>query len=338
MDSFFKDTRSKLLGLCAGMCLLILVFGISMLVGQVKTPIKAAFDAYFNFDPTSTEHLVIKTTRISRSTIAMVIGASLAVSGALMQALTRNPLASPSIFGINAGALFFVVFATVFLSVNSLMQLMGIAFIGASTAAVMVFFLGSLGKDSLSPIKIILAGAAITAFFSSFTQGMLVIDEQSLEGVLFWLGGSVSGRTIEMVLPLLPFIMGAGLVALLLGNSINILTSGEDIAKGLGQQVFVVKILMGVVIVILAGGSVAVGGSIGFIGLIVPHFVRFYVGNDYKWIIPYCAICGSILLIVADIVARVVIVPEEMPIGIMTAIIGAPFFILIARKGGIRDE
>ncbi|WZL71975.1 iron ABC transporter permease [Clostridiaceae bacterium 35-E11] len=327
------NRRLKIAGILIGLCVLGLTFVLSMALGQVRTPIKTLVEAFTNYDPYSTEHIIITTTRIARSSIATLIGASLAVAGALMQALTRNPLASPSIFGINSGALFFVVFATVFLAINSLVQLMWIAFLGGAIAAVMVFFLGSLGRDSLSPIKIVLAGAAITAFFSSFTQGLLVLDEQSLEGVLFWLGGSVSGRSLDMLLPILPFMVGAGIIALFLGNSINILNSGEDIAKGLGQRVLLLKILIGMVIILLAGGSVAVGGSIGFIGLIVPHLVRSLVGIDYRWIIPYCAVYGGILLLLADVVARLVIMPEEMPIGVMTAFIGVPFFIYIARRG-----
>jgi iron complex transport system permease protein len=159
------------------------------------------------------------------------------------------------------------------------------------------------------------------------------MDEQSLEGVLFWIGGSVAGRTLDMLAPVLPFMLGAGILSFLLGNSINILSTGDDVAKGLGQRTILVKILMGIVIVFLAGGSVAVGGSIGFIGLIVPHIVRGLVGIDYRWIIPYCAIFGASLLLLADVIARFVIMPEEMPIGVMTAMIGAPFFIYIARRG-----
>lgn len=338
MNPLLSQKRWKMNGLLIGLCILGIAFGLSMALGQVRTPIRTLVEAFTDYNPSSTEHIILATTRISRSSIATLIGASLAVSGALMQALTRNPLASPSIFGINSGALFFVVFATVFLPIDSLTQLMWIAFLGGAIAAVMVFFLGSLGRDSLSPIKIVLAGAAITAFFSSFTQGMLVIDEQGLQGVLFWLGGSVSGRSMDMLLPILPFMITAGIVALFLGNSINILTSGDDIAKGLGQQVLLVKILMGIVIVLLAGGSVAVGGSIGFIGLIVPHMVRSFVGVDYRWIIPYCAIYGAILLLLADIIARLVIIPEEMPIGVITALIGVPFFIYIARRRSVGYE
>ncbi|MGP7817312.1 FecCD family ABC transporter permease [Niallia sp. 01092] len=333
MKPLFPRTSLKILGLLIGLCILFISILSSMVFGQTLTPIRTVMNAFLHFDESSTEHIIITTTRLSRVVIATVIGASLAIAGALLQALTRNPLAAPDIFGINAGALFFVVAATVFFSVHSLIYLMWIAFLGAAVAAIMVFFLGSLGRDGLSPIKIVLAGAALTALFSSFTQGLLVIDEQSLEGVLFWIGGTVAGRTLDMLEPVLPFLLGAGILSFFLGNAVNILTTGEDIAKGLGQQTILVKILMAIVIVFLAGGSVAVGGLIGFIGLIVPHMVRGLVGIDYRWIIPYCAIYGASLLLLADVAARFVIMPEEMPIGVMTAMIGAPFFIYIARRG-----
>lgn len=338
MNPLFTRTSLKLLGFWIGLCILFASFVSSIIFGQTRTSIETAIDAFVNFDSSSTEHIIITTTRLSRAIIACIIGASLAIAGALMQALTRNPLASPSVFGINAGALFFVVCATVVFSFNSLTHMMWFAFLGAGLAAIMVFFLGSIGRDGLSPIKIVLAGTALSALFSSFTQGMLVMNEQSLEGVLFWIGGSVSGRTLGMLTPILPLILGAGLLSMVLGSSINVLTSGEDIAKGLGQRVILVKILMGIAIIILAGGSVAIGGSIGFIELIVPHIVRSLIGIDYRWIIPYCAIIGASLLLLADVAARFVIMPEEMPIGVMTAMIGAPFFIYIARRGFRRNE
>lgn len=165
-----------------------------------------------------------------------------------------------------------------------------------------------------------------------------MIDEQGLEGVLFWLAGSVAGRTMDMLKPVLPFMMGAGTLAFLLGKHLNVLVSGEDIAKGLGQRTALIKILIGIVVVFLAGGSVAVAGSIGFIGLIVPHMVRALVGMDYRWIVPYCMILGASLLLTADVVARFVIMPQEVPIGVMTAFIGTPFFIYIARKGFAKNE
>lgn len=333
MKPLLPRTSGRLLGSGIGLCILLISFLSSIVFGQTRIPMQTAIEAFVHYDASSTEHIIITTTRLSRAVIACVIGAGLAIAGALMQALTRNPLASPDIFGINAGALFFVVFGSVFFSFNSLTQLMWFAFLGAGIAAVLVFVLGSIGMDGLSPVKIVLAGAALTALFGSFTQGLLVINEQNLEGVLFWIGGSVSGRTLDVLIPILPYMAGAGLLALFLGRSINVLTSGEDIAKGLGQNVILVKLLMGIAIVFLAGGSVAVGGMIGFIGLIVPHMVRSLVGIDYRWVIPYCGIFGASLLLLADVAARFVIMPEEMPIGVMTAMIGAPFFIYVARKG-----
>lgn len=338
MSHLLQQTRWKIVGLIIGIALFGTSIAISILFGQTAIPFGTAIEAFTNFDESSTEHIIITTTRISRAVIATVIGASLAMAGALMQALTKNPLASPSIFGVNAGALFFVVFATVFLSMNSLVHLMWMAFLGAAVAAVLVFFLGSLGRNGLSPVKIVLAGAAMTAFFTSFTQGMLVLNEQDLQGVLFWLAGSVSGRTLDMLVPILPFILAAGIGALLLGSQINLLSLNEDVAKGLGQRTILVKILMSLIIVVLAGGSVAVGGSIGFIGLIIPHIARSVVGIDYRWVIPYSALLGASLLLLADVAARFVIMPEEMPIGVMTALIGTPFFIFIARRRFAKDE
>jgi iron complex transport system permease protein len=337
MTHLFSRTSTKWIGLALGLCLFIFSFVSSIVFGQTPIALGTVVDAFFHFDKNSTEHIILTTTRISRAVIATVIGASLAIAGALLQALTRNPLASPDIFGINAGAVFFVVLAISFFSVSSLAHYMWIAFLGAGIATIMVYLLGSLGRDGLSPIKIILAGAAITALFVSLTQGLLVVSGQNLEGVLFWLAGSVAGRTMDMLEPILPFMIGGWVIALFLGYPVNILTSGEDIAKGLGQRTILVKTLMVLVIVFLAGGSVAVGGSIGFIGLIIPHIVRGLVGIDYRWIIPYCALFGASLLLSADVAARFIIMPQEMPIGVMTALIGTPFFIYIARRGFNRE-
>lgn len=333
MNLLLSNNTLKIMGLIISLFIFMIAFVTSIALGQTQMSFSTIIDAFLEYDQSVTEHIIIRTTRTSRAVIAAVVGSSLAVAGALMQALTRNPLASPSIFGINAGALFFIVFAATFFSVSSLVNFMWIAFLGALISAMLVYFLGSLGKSGLSPIKIVLAGAAITALFVSFTQGMLVINQQSLEGILFWLAGSVAGRTIDMLTPLLPYMIGASILALFLGTHLNILMSGEDIARGLGQRTMFIKILAGIIIVILAGGSVAVAGSIGFIGLIVPHIVRGFVGNDYRWIIPYSIFFGASLLLLADLGARFIIMPQEMPIGVMTAFIGTPFFIYIARRG-----
>ncbi|WP_342554381.1 iron ABC transporter permease [Paenibacillus sp. FSL R7-0652] len=333
MFPLFNKASAKLYGLLGLVVLMITAAAASMILGRTPITFHMLWDAYRSYDETSVEHVVLLTERLPRTIIAAVVGASLAAAGGLMQALTRNPLASPSVFGINSGAIFFIVIAVVVLSVSSLTTMMWFGFAGAAIAAAVVYMLGSLGRDGLTPIKIVLAGTAISALFASFTQAILVLDGTGLQDVLFWLAGSVSGRTLEMLYPVLPYMAAAALVALFMGRPINLLLTGDDIARGMGQNVLLVKVMMGVVTVLLAGGSVAVAGSIGLVGLIVPHIMRIFVGNDYRWLIPYCFLGGAILLMSADVVARLVIMPQEVPLGVMTALIGGPFFIYIARKG-----
>lgn len=327
-----KTTPSKVCGLIVGAILFLLFLCLSIVYGYAETTWKMAIEAYTTFDG-SNEHLIIQTVRMPRALIAGAVGASLGIAGALMQALTKNPLADPKIFGINAGASFFIVAAVSFFSITSLGAFIWIAFAGAAVAAVTVYFIGSLGREGLTPMKFTLAGAAIWALFSSLTQGMLVLNEKALEEVLFWLAGSVQGRKLEYLQSVLPYMTVAWIGSLLIARHINLLAMGEDVAKGVGQRTGMIKLMAALIIILLAGGSVAIAGPIGFVGIMVPHIVRFLVGIDHRWVIPYCAIVGGILLIVADISARYVIMPQEIPVGVMTAIIGTPFFIYIARKG-----
>lgn len=283
----------------------------------------------------SNESIIIQTVRIPRALIAALVGGSLAVAGALMQAMTRNPLASPSIFGINSGAAFAIVLSVGFFNVSSLTQFTWIAFLGAAVSSALVYGLGSLGRDGLTPMKITLAGSAMTAFFASLTQGILLGNGKAFDQVLYWLVGSVEGRTMAMLQSVYPYILIAWVGAFLLAPHINILSMGDDVAKGLGQRTIYVKFITAVVIVVLAGGSVAVAGPIVFVGIIIPHIVRFLVGIDYRWVIPYSAILGGILLVGADVIARFIVMPKEVHVGVTTAILGVPFFIYIARKGGL---
>ncbi|MBY0204700.1 MULTISPECIES: FecCD family ABC transporter permease [Paenibacillus] len=333
MFPLFTKASAKIYGLVGLFILMLVAATASMILGRTPITFHMLWDAVQSYDETLVEHVVLLTERLPRTIIAAVVGASLAVAGGLMQALTRNPLASPSVFGINAGAIFFIVIAVVVLSVSSLTTMMWFGFAGAAISAAIVYGLGSLGRDGLTPIKIILAGTAISALFASFTQAILVLDGTGLQDVLFWLAGSVSGRTLEMLYPVLPYMAVAAVVSLFMGRAINLLLTGDDIAKGMGQNVLLVKVMMGIVTVVLAGGSVAVAGSIGLVGLVVPHIMRAFVGNDYRWLVPYCFLGGAILLMSADVVARLVIMPQEVPLGVMTALIGGPFFIYIARKG-----
>jgi iron complex transport system permease protein len=307
----------------------------SVVYGYTDTSWKTAIDAFEAFNG-SNDHLIITNVRFPRAIVAAVVGAALAVAGALMQALTKNPLASPGIFGVNAGAGFFVVVSMLIFHVQSLQANAWIAFAGAAIAAFIVYFTGSLGREGLTPVKLTLAGASIAALFSSLTQGMLAVNEAALEQVLFWLAGSVQGRDLDLLFSVSPYLFLALVVSFLLGRKINVLIMGEDVAKSLGQKTGLIKLVMAGSIIILAGGAVAIAGPIGFIGIVIPHFARYLVGNDHRWILPYCALLGAILLITADIGARYIIMPEEVPVGVMTAIIGTPVFIYIARKGDQR--
>ncbi|WP_158738053.1 iron ABC transporter permease [Alteribacillus sp. YIM 98480] len=333
MTQSFSKIKRKFMVLILLFALFGLAFIASIVFGQTPVSFQEALSSFTNYNEESTEHIIIQTDRLPRAIIGTVIGASLAIAGALMQALTKNPLASPSIFGINHGAIFFVVVGVVFFSISSLIHLTGLAFLGAAVAAFIVYFLGSLGRNGLTPIKIVLAGAAISALFQSYTQAMLVLNETGLQDVLFWLAGSISGRTLDMLVPVLPFIGIAMMVAMFMGKAINLMTTGDDIAKGMGQNVVLVKGLMGILVVLLAGSSVAVVGSVGFIGLVIPHIARFFAGNDYRWVIPFSALLGAVLLIAADVLARILIMPQEVPLGVMTALVGGPFFVYLARRG-----
>lgn len=312
-----------------GVCFLIWA---SIVLGLTKVTSSMVLDSINRFNG-SNEHIIIRDTRIPRAFIAASVGASLAVAGTVMQGLTKNPLASPSIFGINAGAGFFVVVGVSFFGVSSLHAFTWLAFSGAALAAVTVYLFGSMGHDGLTPIKLTLAGAAIAALFSSLTQGVLTLDERALDQVLFWLAGSIQGRDTEVLLAVLPYLAAGWIFSLTMGKQMNVLAMGEDMAKGLGQQTLLVKILGAAVVVLLAGGSVAIAGPIGFLGIVVPHIARWLVGVDYRWVIPYSALIGAVLLLSADIGARYIIMPAEVPVGVMTAFIGVPFFVYIARRG-----
>lgn len=297
--------------------------------GAAEIPLETIYQAFFAFDGL-TDQLIIRTVRLPRTLIATLVGACLGVAGAIMQGLTRNPLADPQLLGINAGATFAVVLAIFGLQVVSPTIYTGFAFLGAAVTAIAVYVLGSLGRSGLTPLKLTVAGAVLMSLLSSLTTGALILSERTLDEIRFWLAGSVAGGDLNLFWQVLPYMLvGLGL-AFLLGKALTTLSLGEEVAQGLGQRTLWVKVTATVSVVLLAGSSVAIAGPIGFVGLVIPHIVRFFVGVDYRWILPYAATLGSILLLLADLSARLVIRPQELPVGIMTALVGAPFFIYLA--------
>lgn len=319
-------------GILIGIGLLVLCVLASTLYGVRDITLDAVYDAVVRFNG-SADHVIIRTVRIPRALIAAGVGGALAVAGALMQALTGNPLASPGILGVNAGAALCVVAALFIWDTGSLDAYMWIAFLGAGVTGAAVYGLGAMGRSGMTPLKLTVAGAAVTALLASIMQGILVLHERTLDEIRFWLAGSVAGRDLGLFLKVMPYLIVGLVGAILLGKAVTLLSLGEDVAKGLGQRTAWVKLLAALLVVVLAGGSVAVAGPIGFVGLAVPHISRALVGPDYRWVLPYSAVLGAVLLLVADIGARFVINPEEVPVGVMTALIGAPFFIYLARWG-----
>ncbi|WP_350300554.1 FecCD family ABC transporter permease [Peribacillus frigoritolerans] len=327
-----KNSWQKWMGLFITILLLLFLLCSSIVYGYTDTTWKMAIDAFTDFNGTN-EHIVIQSVRLPRALIASAIGASLAISGVLMQTLTKNPLASPDIFGVNAGAGLAVVTGVTVFGISNLQVFTWLSFIGAAIAAISIYMIGSMGRGGLTPMKLTLAGAAMTAMVASLTQGLLVSNEALLEQVLFWLAGSVSGRSLDNLVAVLPYLVVGWGLALIMSGKMNVLSMGEDVAKGLGLNIVFLKLVLGLAIILLAGGSVAVAGPIGFIGIVVPHLTRSVVGIDHRWLIPFSGLFGAVLLIAADVISRYILMPREVPVGVMTAIIGTPFFIYIARKG-----
>jgi iron complex transport system permease protein len=321
----------RVIGLVASILLLLVCLLLSITFGAADIDSSTVWQALTAFDG-STSHLIITTVRLPRALIALLVGAALAVAGSLMQGLTRNPLADPGILGISAGAALAVVITTFLAGTVSIQVYTWIAFAGGAIAAIAVYTLGSVGRGGMTPLKLILAGAVLAYLMSALTTGILILSQRTLDEIRFWLAGSVAGRDLDVLLQVLPYVLVGLMVAFSLGKQITALTLGEDVARGLGLNTAWVKAIAIVTVVLLAGSAVALAGPIGFVGLIIPHIVRFWVGVDYRWILPYAAVWGAILLSIADLVARLIIKPQELPVGIMMALIGAPFFIYLARS------
>jgi iron complex transport system permease protein len=298
----------------------------SVLIGARSLPLAALTDRNHPL------HAVYDA-RLARTVLGLCVGAALGMAGALLQGLTRNPLADPGILGINAGASFAMIAGLTWLGATSLSAYLWFAFAGAAGAALLVHALASLGRDGATPVKVAITGAALTAALTSWTSGILLTDRQTLETFRFWQVGTIGGRGYDVLLTGLPFLIIGGLLALACGPILNALAMGDDLARGLGRRTARDRLVVGVAVVLLAGTSVALAGPIAFVGLLVPHGVRAVVGSDYRRVLPLCAGYGAALVVVADTLGRIVLPPAEVQVGIMTAVVGVPFFLVLIRRG-----
>jgi iron complex transport system permease protein len=325
------------LGLVLMFAAVIVVAVLSLRIGSIHISTADVWDALFHYDSTSYDQTVVRSLRLPRTVIGLAVGAGLAVAGTTMQAVTRNPLADPSILGVSSGASFAIVTAVFYGGLTSPSAYVWFAFLGALVASVIVFLIGSVGRDGPSPVKLALAGVVVSALLSAWTSALLLLDQNTLDVVRFWLAGSVAGRSLDVFLVVAPFLIGGSLICLLTGHQLNVMSMGEDTARALSMHTGRVRLATSLVVVLITGAAVAAAGPIGFVGLATPHIVRSVVGPDYRWVLPYSLLTGALLLVSADIVGRVVARPAELQVGIVTALVGAPFLVYLARQRSVAN-
>ncbi|MDY8108895.1 iron ABC transporter permease [Fulvimarina sp. 2208YS6-2-32] len=270
--------------------------------------------------------------RVPRTALALAAGAALGVAGAVMQGITRNPLADPGILGVNMGASLAVVVGIAWFGIETETGFIWTAIAGAGSAAVLVYAISAIGREGATPLKLALAGAATSIALSSLVVAIVLPRNDIAAGIQQWQIGGVGGATFERLLPVLPFLLAGLLICLASARRLNVLALGDEMAASLGTRVAVTRFVAAFGAILLCGATTAVCGPIGFLGLIVPHFCRLLIGSDHRWLLPFSAIGGAGLLILSDIVGRVIARPGELDVGIVTAFVGAPLFIWIVRR------
>jgi iron complex transport system permease protein len=322
----------RLLWLLVALGALVGVVLASIAIGSRQIPIGAVIDALTDPSSSNDEHVVVRSLRVPRTVAGLLVGAALGLAGAVMQGVTRNPLADPGLLGVSAGASFAVVLGISVLGVGSALGYIWFAFAGAAVASVVVYTLGAIGRGGATPVKLALAGAAVTSFLLSMTTAMLLMDQSTLDEYRFWAVGSIAGRDRDVITELAPFIVVGVLMALAAGPMLNSLALGDDVARSLGSRVGLARAFAAASVVLLVGAATALAGPVGFVGLTIPHVARAITGPDYRWVLAYSMVLAPILLLGSDVIGRVVARPGELQVGIVTAVVGAPFFVMLVRR------
>ncbi|MEQ3552974.1 iron chelate uptake ABC transporter family permease subunit [Pseudonocardia nematodicida] len=324
--------RRRAVGLVAILAALLVAMLLSLAHGANPLGYDQVWSALWNRDDGSQAAIIVWTERWPRTLVALGVGAALGVAGAVIQALTRNPLAEPGILGVNAGAGFAVTLGAGLLGLTGITQYVWFAFLGAALTTIIVFVIGSAGGGTASPVTLVLAGVALWAVLNGFSTFLTLIDPETFRAFRNWGLGSISRTGLEDTLLVAPFLVAGLLGAVALAGSLNSIALGDDLAASLGTRVARTRVIGVLVITLLAGGATALTGGIAFVGLMVPHVVRWFVGPDQRWIIAYSALAAPVLILVADILGRIIARPGEIEVGIITAIIGAPVLIALVRR------
>lgn len=312
--------------------LFIIMLGVALVFGAADTSIKDVWLALFS-NQTSEKILIIQEIRLPREVAAIFVGAGLAVSGAIMQGMTRNPLADPGLLGLTAGANAGLAITLALIPSTNYYGIMLACFIGASVGALLVFGISAMKKGGFSPFRIVLAGSAVSAFLYAISEGVGIFFKISKD-VSMWTAGGVIGTTWGQLQMIVPVITIGIILAMFLSRQLTILSLNEEVAVGLGQNTTRIKVFLFVIVIVLAGAAVSLAGNLAFIGLMVPHIVRAIVGTDYRFILPMSTIFGGIFMLLADTIGRTLHAPFETPVAAIVAMMGLPFFLLIIRKGG----
>ncbi|MFI9821829.1 FecCD family ABC transporter permease [Streptomyces sp. NPDC052013] len=323
-----KRQAIRALGLLLSVVILVLVAVASIAVGAKELSLEQVWHGLF--EDSGSYGDVVVADRLSRTVLGLLVGAALGLAGAVLQALTRNPLADPGLLGINAGASAAVVTALTFFGVTSLFGYVWFAFCGAAAVGALVWFLG--GSRGATPVRLALAGTAISAALYGYLQAIMILDDAALGKMRFWTVGSLSAGDNSTIMQVLPFLLAGSVLALALARPLNAMAMGDDTAKALGANLNRTRALSMLAATVLCGAATAACGPIIFVGLMVPHVVRSFTGPDLRWILPYAAILSPVLLLGADVIGRIVARPAELQVGIVTAIIGGPVFIFLVRR------
>ena len=331
-----RPASVRVLWLLIGVVAIVILSILSVAFGVRAVSMADILAAFGGHDDTIEQAAIIK--RMPRTVLAILVGAALALSGTTMQAVTRNPIADPGILGVTTGASLAVVVGIAFFGISGAYSYMFLAIVGAALAAVFVYAVGSLGHGGATPLKLALAGAATAAAMGSLISAIMLPRVDLLPVFQAWQVGGVGGAEWPRIAITAPALAIGALICVACSRGMNSLALGDDMAAGLGENVFRTRLISALGAVILAGAATAIAGPIGFVGLVVPHFCRMIIGTDHRWLLPFSALAGSVLLLSSDIIGRVIAPSsEEIQVGIITAVIGAPFFIWIVRRQKVRE-
>jgi ABC-type Fe3+-siderophore transport system permease subunit len=329
-----RRVPARLTGLLLLLLLVVVAAGASLAIGTRSIGLGEVWRALLDPSLGTEEAAIVQGLRAPRTAIGLLAGLALGTAGALMQGHTRNPLGDPGLLGVTAGASLAVVLAISVLGVGTPAGYVWFAFAGALAGTVLVFAIGSVGRGGGTPVTLALAGAALSALLFAVVRTILVSDQQTLDSFRFWVVGSLAGRGADVAWQVAPFVAAGLVLATVNAPALNLLSLGDDVARGLGQRIWPARAVGLAAITLLAGAATAACGPIAFVGLVVPHVVRAVTGPDHRWLIPCSGLLGAALLLGADVVGRVVARPGELQVGIVLALIGAPFFIALVRRRG----